>query len=341
MSKVSTVITRRGLPGSGLLAAPLRAAAAGARMTVTATAVATGAAGSAALLGGSIAANIGGSLARATPDVSALARAAAGMAIEAIGGPPARRTSSSGPRRWIEVRGLDGECAATIAVDVLAAVRATPGVREAFLNHTLARLVVTVDPDAVDCPSTPELCRIVAAAERRDRTGALRAHPNSLPGDDALLMGRMVAAAAATAGLGLSLTGSLMRLPRLPDLVAVPPTLADHLPPLRREVERRLGPEGADVLFGFVNAATAALTLSPTAAAAEAATRTMLAAEAFNGRLTWARHESALGERPVPDGAASKPRHIPTSARRARGTVRQPRRCGRRRRRRGGRAAVG
>jgi len=298
-----------------MLAAPLRAAAAGTRMAVTATAVATGAAGSAALLGGGIAASIGGSLARATPDVSAFTRAAAGMAIEAIGGPPARRTSSNGPRHWIEVRGLDGEHAAAIAADVLAAVRATPGVRQAFLNHTLARLVVTLEPDADAGPSAPELCRIVAAAERRDRTRAGRAHPNSLPGDDALLMGRVVAAAAATAGLGLSLTGSLLRLPRLPDLVAVPPTLADHLPRLRRELDRYLGPEGADVLLGFVNAATAVLTLSPTAAAAEAATRTMLAAEAWNGRLTWARHEPVLGERGLPDDAAARaavPRHTPT-----------------------------
>ncbi|MDR3661227.1 MAG: cation-translocating P-type ATPase, partial [Mycobacterium sp.] len=306
------MITRRGLPSSGLLTAPLRVVAAGTRMAVTAAAVSTAAAGSAALLGGSIAASIGGSLARATPDVSALARAAAGMAIEAIGGPPARRISSNGPRHWIEVRGLDGEHAAAVAADVLAAVRATPGVRQAFLNHTLARLVVTLDPDAIDGPSAPELCRIVAAAERRDWARAARAHPNSLPGDDALLMGRMVAAAAATSGLGLSLTGSLMRLPRLPDLVAVPPTLADHLPRLRRELERRLGPEGTDVLFGFVNAATAALTLSPTAAAAEAATRTMLAAEAWTGRLTWARHEPVLGERLVPDGAAATPRNFPT-----------------------------
>ncbi len=312
LGNVNTVITRRGLPSSGLLTAPLRAVAAGTRMAVTVAAVSTGAAGSAALLGGSIAASIGGSLARATPDVSALARAAAGMAIEAIGGPPARRISSNGPRHWIEVRGLDGEHAAAVAADVLAAVRATPGVRQAFLNHTLARLVVTLDPDAIDGPSAPELCRIVAAAERRDRARAARAHPNSLPGDDALLMGRMVAAAAATSGLGLSLTGSLMRLPRLPDLVAVPPTLADHLPRLRRELERRLGPEGTDVLFGFVNAATAALTLSPTAAAAEAATRTMLAAEAWTGRLTWARHEPVLGERLVPDGAAATPRNFPT-----------------------------
>ncbi|WP_082968928.1 cation-translocating P-type ATPase [Mycobacterium sp. E2699] len=273
-------------------------------MAVTATAVVTGSAAGTALLGGGVVAGVGRSLARATPDVPALTRAAAGAAIEAMGGPPARRTSSNGARRWIEVRGLDGGHAPVIAADVLAAVRATPGVSQAFLNHILARLVVTVDAGG---PSAADLCRIVADAEARDRARAPREHPTSLPGDDALLMGRMVAAAAATVGLGLSLTGSLLRLPRLPDLVAVPPTVADHLPRLRREFDRRLGPEGADLLFGVVNAATAALTLSPTAAAAEAATRTMLAAEAWNGRLMWFRHEPELAGLPAPHDAAAKP----------------------------------
>ncbi len=278
-----------------LLAAPLRA-------VVAATT------GSTALLGGGITAGLGRSVTRAAPDVSGLARAAAGVAIEAMGGPPARRNSSNGPRRWIEVRGLGGEHASAIATDVLAAVRAAPGVREAFLNRTVARLVVTVDAGG---PSAAELGRIVDRAEQRNRAGAGRTHPASLPGDDALLMARTMAAAAATVGLGLSLAGSLLRLPRLPDLVAVPPTLADHLPRARRELERRLGPEGTDLLFGFVNAATAALTLSPTAAAAEAATRTMLAAEAWNGRLAWDRHEGMLAARPVPDDAPSVPRSIP------------------------------
>ncbi|WP_102418637.1 cation-translocating P-type ATPase [Mycobacterium sp. 4858] len=285
--------TRRGLPGLGLLTAPLRVAAVGTEL----------AAGT-ALLGGHVAASVGRSLVHATPDVPALTRAAAGAVLEAVGGPPARRVSDNGPRRWIEVRGLDGEHGPAIATDVLAAVRAMPGVQQAYLNRTLARVVVTV---ADDGPSAAALCRSVAAAERRGGRRAGRALPASLPGDDALLMGRMVAATAASVGLGLSLTGSLLRLPRLPDLVAVPPTVADHLPRLRRELERRLGPEGTDVLFGIVNATSAALTLSPTAAAAEAATRTMLAAEAWNGRLAWIRHEPGLAERPVADDGVSAP----------------------------------
>ncbi|OBB91577.1 cation-translocating P-type ATPase [Mycobacterium sp. 852002-30065_SCH5024008] len=273
-----------------MLLAPLRVAAVG-------TEIAAGT----ALLGGNVAMSMGRSLVRATPDVPALTRAAAGAVLEAAGGPPARRTSSNGARHWIEVRGLESAQAAAIATDVLAAVRATPGVRQAYLNRTLARVVVTV---ADGGPSASELSRTVAGAERR-RAG--RQLPASLPGDDALLMGRMVAATAASVGLGLSLTGSLLRLPRLPDLVAVPPTVADHLPRLRRELERRLGPDGTDVLFGIVNATAAALTLSPTAAAAEAATRTMLAAEAWNGRLAWSRHEPGLAGRPVADDAGAAP----------------------------------
>ncbi len=285
--------TRRSLPGLGLLMAPLRVAVVG-------TEIAAGT----ALFGGHVAASMGRSLAHTTPDVAALTRAAAGAVAEAMGGPPARRVSGNGPRRWIEVRGLEGEHGSAIAADVLAAVRAMPGVQQAHLNRTLARVVVTV---ADDGPSVPELCRTIAGAERRDRTRAGRPLPASLPGDDALLMGRMVAATAASVGLGLSLTGSLLRLPRLPDLVAVPPTVADHLPRLRRELNRRLGPEGTDVLFGIVNATTAALTLSPTAAIAEAAIRTMLAAEAWNGRLAWIRHEPELAGRPVSDDAVAAP----------------------------------
>lgn len=280
---------RHGLPGLGLLMTPLRIAALG-----TEIACAT------ALLGGHTAATVGRSLARATPDAPALARAAAAAVVEAAGGPAARRVSGNGPRRWIEVRGLEGGRGRLIAADVLAAVRAVPGVRQAYLNHTLARVVVTV---ADDGPSAAQLCRVVADAEGRGAAHGARRLAPGLPGDDTVLMGRIVAAAAASMGLGLSLTGSLLRLPRLPDLVAVAPTVADHLPRLRREVERRLGPDGTDVLFGLVNATTAALTLSPTAAAAEAATRTMLAAEAWNGRLAWFRHEPGLAGAPPGDAA--------------------------------------
>lgn len=98
--------TRPGLPGLSLLAAPLRAAALGTQLAATASAVVAGTAASTALLGGNVAVSMGRSLARATPDVPALARAAAGVAIKAIGGPPARRNSSNG-------RGAGSRCGAS------------------------------------------------------------------------------------------------------------------------------------------------------------------------------------------------------------------------------------
>ncbi|AFM17024.1 P-type ATPase, translocating [Mycolicibacterium chubuense NBB4] len=266
-------------------------------MVVTTTAVTTGAVAGTALLGGRVVADVGASLTSAAPDVSALARAAAGMAIEAIGGPPARRAAANGQRYWIEVRGLEGDDGPEILTNVLAAVSSTPGVQDAFVNRAVARVVVAVDADG---PTMAELCRVVADAEPRSAGGA-GSRTASLPGDDAVLAGRMLAAAAALAGVGLSVTGSVVPLRGLPDLFAVPITLTDQTPRLRRHLEQRLGPEATDLLFGVVNAATASATLSPTAAAAEAVTRLMLAAEALSGRSAWRRHEADLAQRLADD----------------------------------------
>jgi len=277
---------RPALPGLGeLLTAPVRAAA-----TVA------GLAGGVALVGGSTAVRVGGRALGAVPGARTVGRAAAGMAVEAVGGPPARRSSRHGSRRWIEVRGLSGPDADTVAEEVLAAVRAVPGVTDAVINRAVARVVVTVAPEG---PAEP-LSTVVAEAERR--AGAKPRHrPLTLPGDDSVLVARTFGAAAAAVGLGLSVTGAAMRLPGLPNIVAVVPTVADQVPAVRHQLVRRLGHEGTDLLFSVTNAIVAALTVSPTAAAAEAATRTMLAVESWNARLAWRRHEPELAEN-CPDG---------------------------------------
>lgn len=294
------VTARHGLPSMGLLSAPLRHAVGVGRMAANSAAVAVALAENAALVGAGVASGIGKNAARAAPDVEALCRAAAGITVEALGGPPVRRTSSNGARLWIEVRGLGGPHGSAIAADVLGSVRATAGVGGAFLNRSVSRVVVTVEADG---PSAVELGRVVADAERRSAAPVQPHRPLNLPGDDAVLVGRIVTAGAATAALGLALTGSVLRLPGLPALLSVPAAVADHVPLLRREVERRLGTEGAELLFGVVHATTATLTVSPTAAAAEVATRAMLAVEAWNGRLAWARHEPELAGHPCPDDA--------------------------------------
>jgi len=212
------------------------------------------------------------------------------MALEAAGGPPARRTSRRGARRWIEVRGLGGTDADAVADKVLAAVRAVPGVSDAVLNRSMSRVVVTVESGA----ASTDLAAVVAEAERSVRDDSGRHRPLTLPWDDELLAARSLGAAAAAVSLGMAVTGTALRLPRVSEAVVAVPTMADHIPRIRRLVERRLGREGADLLFSLATSTSAALTTSPSAAAAELATRSMLAAEAWNVREAWHRHEPRL-----------------------------------------------
>ena len=213
------------------------------------------------------------------------------------------------------MRGLGGENRSAVGREALKAVKGTAGV-EAVLNRSVARLAVTVDAGG---PTPQELRRVVAEAERSVNEGVSKARqrPLSLPGDDVLLLARTAGATAAAAGLGLAVTGSVLRLRGLSEALSSIPTLTDHVPRLRRQVEERIGSDGADLLFAVVNSTAAALTVSPVSAAYEAANRAMLAAEAWNGRMAWRKHEPELAahaesdhetdfNRWPPDGSAER-----------------------------------
>ena len=277
------------IPGRRSLNSALNRAVSGAGLMLELAATTVATAGSAALLGEPV--WVSRTLRDVGANADALIRAAAAVTLEAVGGEPARRCSSNGPRCWIEVRGLRNERGSDVVATVLTSLRSTPGVQSAFVNRRIDRVVVTVDPGG---PGPAQLCRIIADAERRTGVSGRKSASAGLPGDDAVLMARVLAATLATAGLGVSVAGSALRLPGLPNLATVPAAVLDHVPQLRRELERRLGPEGADLLVSALNATTAALTVAPTTAAAEAALRTMLAVEAWNGRTAWSRHEPAL-----------------------------------------------
>ncbi|MEI6254785.1 MAG: cation-translocating P-type ATPase, partial [Mycobacteriaceae bacterium] len=291
------MIPRPGVPGLGtVLSAPFRVASAGLHVAVTTTAAAVGLAGSAALVGGSAATRAGEAVLDVVPGARTVAHTVAGVAVEAVGGPPARRRSRHGRRRWIEVRGLSGPEADAVADAVLEDVRAVPGVIDAVINRSVARVVITVAPEGPQ----QNLSAVVADAERRARDQtARRHHPLTLPGDDTLLVARAFSAAVAAASLGLSLGSATLKLPGLPNFVSVAPTLAEQVPAIRHQLVHRLGNEGTDVLLSVLNAAANVLTVSPTAAAAEAASRALLVAEAWNVRQAWHRHE--------PDLAAQSP----------------------------------
>lgn len=235
----------------------------------------------------------------------AVTRTATDVVVEAVGGPPARRSSTHGRRHWIEVRGLGGPHAESIVVAVVDSLRAVPGVTHVALNRSCARAVVTSTREEI---TSRDLAAVVDDAERRALAGVrpARQRPHTLPADDAVLVARTISAAAATVGLGLSITGNVMRVPGVPDVLTVLPTIADHVPRIRRQVERRLGREGTDLLLSLLTATSAALTVSPSAAAAETASRAMLVVETWNARQAFRRHESELSA-DCPQDAAPNP----------------------------------
>lgn len=290
------------------LGMPLRAASAGLDAAVVTAAGVAGLAGSAVLVGGSVATRAGEAATGVLPGARALIRAAAETALESVGGAPARRTSRHGRRHWVEVRGLSGPDADEIAAEVLESVRAVPGVQDAVLNRSVARVVVSVTPGV----GVGEISTAVADAERRatEHRGvgapASRHRPFTLPADDALAVTRLLGAAVAAGGLGLSIAGAALRLPGLPAIVTVAPTLADQIPAVRHTLVRRLGQEGTDLAFSVLNTLGNVLTVSPTAAAAEAATRILLADEAWRARQAWHRHEPMLAAH-SPGGRAPAP----------------------------------
>ena len=181
-----------------------------------------------------------------------------------------------------------------------------PGVRRAALNRSIARVVVTVDAGG---PSTAELCRIVADAERRTvapgarrRRQACRATTRSWR--PVLLWGRL----APLPGLGSALTGSA---PPQPRIAQAPLGGADvgglHVPVCAARSNNASGPRGPISVRHAELRNTAALTVSPASAAAEAATRAMLAVEAWHGRLAGRWHEPELAATFCADDAG---RHV-------------------------------
>ncbi|PIB75612.1 cation-translocating P-type ATPase [Mycolicibacterium brumae] len=228
------------------------------------------------------------------PEAANLARDAAGMVVEAMAGPPVRRTSSHGDRRWIEVRGLAGDNGARIAEEVLAFLTDTVGVTGAVINGATSRVVVTVVPDG---PDARALAAVVAEAEEYANGAPVRELPTTLPGDDAALAARVLSASVATVGLGVgTAAAAALRMTRLTRAISAPVALAGYSPSVRRLIHEQLGHDGAELAFSLAGAAAGVLTAAPAGLANEALTRWMQAAETLTTRSGWGRAEQRLAE---------------------------------------------
>ncbi|MGE2730129.1 HAD-IC family P-type ATPase [Mycolicibacterium vaccae] len=232
----------------------------------------------------------------------AVVRTTAGVVAEALGGSPVRRSSSAGLNRWIEVRGLGAQDGERIGAAVLAALCSEPGVVAAELNVANARAVVRVSAQG---PGAGDLCRIVDAAESRARRSTERVRPASLPGDDALLAERLLAAAVSAAGIGPAAVGAVLGVRGISRAVSLPGAFAEYVPLVRNQFERYLGREATDLSVTLLGTTAGVLTASPTAVVHQAATRALRAAETLSARRSWSRREPELTEQAIRSAAQS------------------------------------
>ncbi len=244
------------------------------------------------------------------------ARAAAGAALEAIGGTPVRRVSRTrnahhGDDYWIEVRGLD------LAHDALTrelrrTLGAVPGVGDVVVNGPLSRVIVSLNRPAAQAPSADTLCDAVAAAETAvaqsvDGVGVPVAQPIPMPGDTARLPSSILGTAVAgTAAVG-ALAGAVLPTRGLSRLLAVPGAVADFHPGIRAMVNERIGTQGADLLLRSTNSVASILTGSPLGAAVSTGLGTLEILDARRSRSAWDRLGPRLTDRARRTGTVPPP----------------------------------
>ncbi|GLZ12395.1 putative cation-transporting ATPase I [Actinomadura sp. NBRC 104425] len=207
--------------------------------------------------------------------------------------------------------------AAELRRAVGAAVRRLEGVDWAQVNAVTGEILCAFDEDALP---VERLVAVIADVEKDhdlpDEPFPLSAHP----ADRAPVTVETIALASDCAALALAATGRLTRAPRLPGVFRMVLPWVDHQPRLRRLLERRLGPHGADLVLAVGNAALHGLTQEPAGLAVDVVHRVVLIAELNARRAAWhgwhhrlsaagVPHEPPLrAERPVPlpDGPVEK-----------------------------------
>lgn len=121
--------------------------------------------------------------------------------------------------------------------------------------------------------------------------------------DDTVLSARVAALAAHSLGFGITATGRLLRIPRLPLTLAAPVTVVDFQPVLRRGLESRLGRTRTDLILSTLTAAAFTAAQAPPPLALETLLRASVVGEVLANRRAWQRSTY----RPPADAAPSVP----------------------------------
>ncbi|MFG1948390.1 HAD-IC family P-type ATPase [Nonomuraea sp. NPDC048826] len=173
------------------------------------------------------------------------------------------------------------------------------GVRRAEVNGALGCVFLGCDPDDTDVD------KLVTIVEEYDV-----ACPGADPGVPRVLGGPEQHAKAAVnlglqlTGSALALTGQIARVPRLSEAVPSFVALADEIPRVRLELERRIGVPAADAILGATKIVSTTLAARPVTLFVDSVAAAGRYVAARAGHRAWAAHETELARH---DGAY---RHI-------------------------------
>ena len=224
---------------------------------------------------------------------------------------PSRRAVHTHPgMAHLAVRGVHRPGQGAVADAVERALEAIEGVRWAAVNPVLAEVVVAFDDEAL---SVDDLAGVLDGVE--EAQGVLQDDfPADLPlhpADPLPVQRSLLALAADVVGVGIGITASMLRLPRLPVEVASSVPAFDSLEPVRRALEARPAAETATVI---VNALLQGLGQGPLGLVADGTHRVSLVAELTSRRRAWLSAEPRLhpGRPPVrPEATPVEPRPMP------------------------------
>ena len=221
-----------------------------------------------------------------------------------------RRVWAGHGQAQIEVRGMSGSGPEhrRLRGAVTRQLRGLRGVRWAEINAVTGRVLVAFDERRVNVSTLLDAVRAV----ERDQGTREESFPWSRPvhpGDPTPVAAATVELAADCVSVATAVFARAMRLPEAPRAVRVAQALLELERPLRRQLKRRIGPIGTDVVLALSAAAVQGLSQSPGMPAVDALYRLELLAEARSRRAVWDRRESGLCRTPLalPTEAPERP----------------------------------
>lgn len=208
-----------------------------------------------------------------------------------------RRTTVTGTRAHIEVRGADDPSHAAMVTELREALTAVKGVNWAEVDAVLGRAVVLFDPESIE---VDDLVSVVEDVEEAHGTASDR-FPHDRPdhpSDREPIQRNAFALVADTLGLGVASVSQSLRLVPIPAEIPGVLSLIDSQPRVRGFLENKLGRPATDVTVAATSALAQALGQGPVGLSVDMAHRVGLIAEQRARRSAWERREPDLVQGP-------------------------------------------